>query len=118
MTTAYAPLRLSCCRGECDVAIRHRAHHDRLLAVDTDAEALLDLLEIAVTWHELDYSEADLAAPEHWLTFAEQHAWADPDRAARIFSLAVDIVGRQATGPPPELSRDPSLAQVIQLVQG
>lgn len=115
MTTAYAPLGLSCCRGECDVAIRHRAHHDRLLAVDTDAEALLDLLEIAVTWHELDYSEAELVGPEHWLTFADQHDWTDPDRAARVFSLAVDIVGRH-TVPMPEA--EPELGRILELVRG
>jgi hypothetical protein len=95
------------------MSTRHAAHHDRLLTVDTDPEVLLELLEIAVTWHELDYSEAPLVGPEHWLSFADEHVWTLPERAQRAFSLAVDIVGRRVVGPPPEAS----LADVIELVR-
>ena len=111
MTAAH--VRTMCCR-DCPAATRHAAHHDRLLTVDVDVDELLALLELAVTWHELDYSESDVVGPSAWLTFAQTHEWADPERAERAFSLAVDIVGRRVAGPPPELA----LATVIDLVRG
>lgn len=113
MTTAHARPRFSSCRGQCALASRYPEHHDRLLTVDTDPAALLDLLEIAVTWHELDYSESDLVGPADWLTFAETHTWRCPDQARRALSLAVDIVGRHSVGSAP---RTP-LAEVIQLLR-
>lgn len=100
--TTVAPVltRLSSCGGDCG-AMEHRAHHDRLLAVDTDPDALLALVELAVTWHELDYSTEPVVGPREWLTFADRHDWTFPDRAAWAFALAVDIVGRGAVGAPP-----------------
>jgi hypothetical protein len=97
------------------VAARYPEHHDRLLAVDTDADALLELLEIAVTWHELDYSDAEVAGPGDWLRFAGEHSWSRPERAERVFSLAVDIVGRGSVAPVPGVG--PALAEVIELVR-
>jgi hypothetical protein len=114
MTTAQARPRFVTCRGQCAPATRQPGHHDRLLTVDTDIDALLELLEIAVTWHELDYSDADLLGPSEWLTFADTHSWRFPDRAARALSLAFDIASRRPAGPAP---RAP-LADVIKLVRG
>ena len=116
-TTAVVRVRprFSSCHGQCAVAARFPEHHDRLLAVDTDPDALLELLEIAVTWHELDYSDSEVAGPGDWLTFAGEHSWSDPDRADRVFSLAVDIVGRGSVGPVP--GRGGALAEVIELVR-
>jgi hypothetical protein len=113
MTTAQAPMPVTCRRDRCRAAVRHPAHHDRLLTVDTNVDALLELLEIAITWHELDYSEAPVVGPRDWLTFAHEHAWRYPDRASRAFSLAVDIVGRRHGEP----AAEPALADVIQLVR-
>lgn len=111
MTAAH--VRTLCCR-ECPAAAEHAAHHDRLLTVDVDPDELLALLEMAVTWHELDYSEHPVVGPAAWLTFAQTHRWTHPERAERAFSLAVDIVGRRSTGSDPE----PGLATVIDLVRG
>ena len=107
MTTVQAPVRRGCRHGQCGAAIRYPAHHDRLLAVDSDVEVLLELLEIAVTWHELDYSHTPVIGPQAWLAFADDHAWRDPDGAHRAFSLAVDIAGRRGT-------RQRPLADVIE----
>ncbi len=63
---------------------------------------MLALLEMAVTWHELDYSDSPVIGPAGWSTFAENHQWAHPERAERVFSLAVDIVGRAILYPLPE----------------
>lgn len=95
MTAAHASLRLVTCRGACPAG-PSRAHHDRLLAVDTDHDALLELVELAVTWHELDYSGASVVAPPQWETFAQRHRWTHPDRAEQAFLLANDIVRRGA----------------------
>jgi hypothetical protein len=113
MTIAQARPRSFTCRGRCSVAARHAEHHDRLLTLDTDLDTLLELFEIAVTWHELDYSNADVIGPSDWLTFADTHTWRFPDRAARALSLAVDIAARRPDGPDP---RAP-LADVIKLVR-
>ncbi|GEL20144.1 hypothetical protein [Pseudonocardia asaccharolytica] len=117
MTVAHAPSRLTTCRGECRAAARYPEHHDLLLSVDTDIDALLALIELAVTWHELDYSDCPVVGPADWAGFAAAHGWTFPERAERAFSLALDIVGRRLVGPPPEPA-GPGLATVIDLVRG
>jgi hypothetical protein len=75
------------------------AHHDRLLAAETDLEALLELMELAVTWGELDYSSSDVVPPAMWAQFCEQHSWRDADLVRRVFDLATDLALRsQAAG--------------------
>jgi len=86
---------------KCSVEAALRSHHDRLLTVETDVAELLELLELAVTWGELDYSHAPVVQPTRWVDFALQHSWADPRRAHRIFSLAADIAARSAAIPGP-----------------
>jgi hypothetical protein len=81
-------------------------HHDRLLRVDTDSEALLELIELAVTWGELDYSSQPIVGPRQWSTFAGRHHWTIPEHADRAFDLAIDIVNRHAPKTPtPTVSR-------------
>lgn len=116
-TVAHAPIQLMTCRGECPAAARYPDHHQALLAVDTDAEALLGLLELAVTWLELDYSDEPVIGPAEWLGFLDAHEWAFPDRAERAFSLAVDIVGRRIAGSGAAADVASSLATVIELVR-
>jgi hypothetical protein len=87
-----------------------------LLSVDINLDVLLELVEIAVTWHELDYSDSDLVGPADWLTFADQHSWRYPERAERAFNLAVDIVGRRHVGDGPA-GESARLASVIALVR-
>ena len=77
---------------------RTRAHHDRLLRVEDDPDEVVELLELAVTWGELDYSEADVVPPEAWIDFAAGHRWRHPERVLRLFSLAADVALR---GPHP-----------------
>ena len=113
MTTAHVPVRPLACRAQCVAADEHPVHHARLLAVDTDVDALLDLLEMAVTWRELDWSEAPVIGPRDWPAFAAAHRWRDPARAARVFSLAADIVGRDVAGP----AASPQPAALIELVR-
>jgi hypothetical protein len=93
-----------CC---CTVAVTLPEHHDRLLRVDSDVDELVELLELAVTWGELDYSGVAVLAPVQWLEFARTHEWAAPDRALRIFGLATDIAlrsGARDVGPTPEIA--------------
>lgn len=78
---------------------RWRSHHDRLLRVEADPDEMLELLELAVTWCELDYSAAAVVPPEHWDDFALAHDWQDPERMGRLFGLAADIALRAAAGP-------------------
>ncbi|MBA2472039.1 MAG: hypothetical protein H0V41_07280 [Pseudonocardiales bacterium] len=88
------------CRAGCGVDPALRRHHDRLLTVESDVDEMLELIELAVTWGELDYSGAGVVPPRQWMEFAACHEWRDPNRAARIFSVATDIalrVGRQET---------------------
>jgi hypothetical protein len=78
------------CRDGCTFGHRHRRHHDRLLAVEGDTDAVLDLFELAVTWGELDYSTVGVIPPSEWAMFAAQHRWQDPARCERLFALATD----------------------------
>jgi len=79
------------CRDTCVVDAATEWHHRRLMTIESDQDVLLELIEVAVTWPELEYSETPTIAPEHWMTFAENHHWADRDRVERIFGLATDI---------------------------
>ena len=63
MTAAHA---LHC--RDCAASPAHAAHHDRLLLVDVDPDELLALIEMAVTWDELDYSQCDVLGPAEWST--------------------------------------------------
>lgn len=83
-------------RCGCAPSLRRSAHHDRLLAVESDPDAVLDLFEIAVTWGELDYTGAEVVPPEAWLDFASDHVWRCPDRVLRLFALAADVALRGA----------------------
>ena len=79
------------CRGRCEFRDRAQWHHDRLLAILSDPDELLELLELAVTWAELDYSSRPVIPPHRWTSFVNSHNWPDPQRAERIFSLATDV---------------------------
>jgi hypothetical protein len=61
------------------------------MTIEDDADVLLELMELAVTWAELEYTDTPTIPPDRWMTFAECHRWADPDRVERIFSVATDI---------------------------
>jgi len=84
--------------GRCRPDRRTRTHHDRLLRVEDDPEEVIELLELAVTWGELDYSESDVVPPEAWIDFATGHRWRHPERVQRLFSVAADVALR---GPHP-----------------
>ncbi len=88
------PVRTLPCRAACRVDPTLRRHHDRLLTVESDIDALLELVELAVTWGELDYSGVAVVPPGQWLEFAACHEWRNPDRAERIFSVVTDIALR------------------------
>lgn len=80
--------------GGCRPGRRLRAHHDRLLRVEDDPDEVVELLELAVTWAELDYSEVDVVPPDAWIDFALGHRWQRPERVLRLFSLAADVALR------------------------
>lgn len=54
----------------------------------------LELLELATTWDELDYSMEAVIPPADWLEFVAEHTWHDPAVAERLFSVAVDVARR------------------------
>ena len=72
-------------------------HHDRLVRAESDVTVALELLELALTWDELDYSREALIPPDDWLEFAGQHQWRDRDVAERLFSAVLDVARRGAT---------------------
>jgi len=79
------------CLRKCGFTSATKAHHDRLARIDQDLEEVLDLMELAVTWGELDYSRESVIGPDHWLDFAQTHTWQNPERAERVLSLATDV---------------------------
>ncbi|MGH8961965.1 MAG: hypothetical protein ACRDWT_12395, partial [Jatrophihabitantaceae bacterium] len=68
MLTTSSPRQLSCPKACADYRSAN-AHHDRLLAVEHDLDALVDLFDLAVTWGELDYSGQRLIGPVRWPDF-------------------------------------------------
>ncbi|WP_385907759.1 hypothetical protein [Terrabacter sp. GCM10028922] len=107
MSPASAQPRSETCRGLCEFGGLTEWHHDRLLVIVGDPDGLLELIEIAVTWAELDYSRQPLIPPHRWMSFLDSHHWSDPQRAERIFSIATDVAmtaTRAATGSLPGLS--------------
>ena len=69
-------------------------HHDLLLNVEADVAVALELLELATTWEELDYSGQEVIPPCDWLDFVAAHNWRDPELASRLFSVATDVASR------------------------
>ena len=94
------PLTRLACHGQCRSDPQRQDHHNRLLRVETDPDALVDLFETAVTWAELEYPAETTIPPHEWLEFAARHRWQDPDRMQRIFGLATDIAMRAAPAVP------------------
>jgi hypothetical protein len=78
-------------RETCTFGSATQWHHRRLMTIESDQDVLLDLMELAVTWPELEYSETSTVPPARWIPFAESHRWMDHERVERIFSLATDI---------------------------
>ena len=78
-------------RCHCRFSKSARFHHDQLLQVLSGPESMLDLIEFAVTWGELDYSTRAVIPPNRWVEFAHAHSWTDADRAERALSLATDV---------------------------
>jgi hypothetical protein len=70
-------------------------HHDLLLNVEMDVATTLELMELATTWEELDYSAEAVIPPCDWMDFAAAHNWRDPELASRLFSLAIDVAARR-----------------------
>lgn len=70
-------------------------HHDRLLELEDDAfEPLVELIEMATTWHELEYGLTEpVIGPDCWLDFAEAHSWGDPDRIIDLM-IALGSIAR------------------------
>ncbi|GAA3235583.1 hypothetical protein GCM10017691_33050 [Pseudonocardia petroleophila] len=96
MTCPAATATRAACTDGCTIDPALRAHHDRLLTVEHDADEVLELMELAVTWGELEYADEPLVGPDRWIEFAATHVWVDADRAERIFSLAADVAARSA----------------------
>jgi hypothetical protein len=85
-----ANLQASQCPSPCPFTGIAAAHHDQLLKVDQDIDQAMALFELAVTWGELEYSQASLIGPSQWSGFVAMHRWPDQGRAEELFSLAVD----------------------------
>jgi hypothetical protein len=100
----HQPARLAC-HDQCRPDPERQAHHDRLLQVESDPDAMVDLFETAVTWAELEYSPKTTIPPHEWLDFAGRHRWHDADRIQWIFGLATDMALRAASAADREPAR-------------
>jgi hypothetical protein len=76
------------------------------MTIESDQSVLLDLMELAITWPELEYSDTPTIAPAQWISFVENHRWSDLGRVERIFSVATDIAmtAARASRRPPQSS--------------
>ena len=90
-----APTVGRCLKG-CEFRDQAPWHHDQLLAAAGSVESAVDLLDLAVTWGELDYSGQELIDPSQWRQFLAAHRWPDRTLAGRLFGLAEDVALRCA----------------------
>ena len=88
----------------CRFASAAPAHHDQLMRAEADLGMAVELLELATTWDELDYSLVAVIPPQEWLLFAGEHRWHDPELVERLFSVAVDVALRRAACTRPGLA--------------
>ena len=79
---------------DCRFAKLAPRHHDVLVQVESNVAMALELLELATTWEELDYSGEEMIPPSDWIDFAAIHDWRDPALADRLFSVALDVINR------------------------
>lgn len=86
------------CIGPCEFRAATSWHHDQLLAAADSVDGALDLVDLALTWGELDYSGEQFIGPIRWAQFAAEHRWPDPARAKRLFWLAEDIAMHSMPG--------------------
>ena len=72
------------------------AHHRRLLALETQPmTSLVELIEMAATWGELEYGETEpVIPPGEWIDFAAEHAWVDADRVFDALVALSSLVPR------------------------
>jgi hypothetical protein len=89
------------CIGRCAFRDESPWHHDQLLAVAGSVERAVDLLDLAITWGELDYSGEQVIEPARWPQFLAVHRWPDDELAVRLFDLAADIALRSGYAPGP-----------------
>jgi len=96
--TTLAPSSTVVCH--CRFASAAPAHHDQLVRAATDVAEAVELVELAVSWNELDYSREAVIPPVDWLEFAAEHRWQNEGVAVRLFSAAVDIAHRRGAPSP------------------
>ena len=95
LSLMHQPERLAC-HGQCRPDPERRAHHDRLLQVESVPDAMVELFEMAATWAEPAHPPQTTIPPDEWLDFAQRHHWHDADRMLWIFGLATDMALRAA----------------------
>ena len=105
----------------CECALRPLApeHHDRMLMLEADPfDTLVELVEIAATWEEVEYDENNaVLAPCHWLDFADQHSWNDPNRVYELM-LALVSAARPRLPSSGVLAINDSSIPSLRLVEG
>jgi hypothetical protein len=75
------------------------AHHRRLIAIEREPmSSLVELIEMAATWHEIEYAETDpVIPPAEWIEFAETHHWRDRERVLDAFVALASLAPARAT---------------------
>ncbi len=99
----FRPARPAAHGCGCELRRVQRAHHDRLLRVETDFAVAVDLVDVATRWRD-GQSEDRWVHPGDWELFAAGHRWNDPGRVRALFRLAADLaLGHPAGGVDPVL---------------
>lgn len=70
-------------------------HHERMLQLESDGiYGVTELIELALTWDELDYSDTPVIPPDEWDAFVANHQWRDPTAVAEVVVVALDCLRR------------------------
>ena len=73
-------------------------------------DEITSIIEVAVTWHELDYSDQQMIDPDDWLDFVAEHTWTNPERVLDFFLALRSMVSAR--------SARRELAMVVPLHEG
>ena len=80
----------------CRFAQTAPGHHHRLVSLEAQPlTSLVELIEMAATWGEIEYGETEpVIPPSEWIEFAEAHVWSDGDRVFDAFVALASLPPR------------------------
>ena len=83
----------------CSFQRSHPEHHERFVQIESEGiYGATELVALALTWDELDYSDYPVIAPDQWPSFVAAHQWHDAEAVGELVDVALDCLRRGRRG--------------------